>query len=124
MIVIAAAIIGAFLGWRRAGKLGGTWRDRAQYAAGFGIAFGGGNGNRDCNTRANAAMIQALAGDEAALDYVCYRDDELRAILQARGKCQSIRSKAQAASAPATRTRLVCPASHPVMAPNGLCARR
>ena len=61
---------------------------------GFGIAFGGGNGNRDCNTRANAAMIQALAGDEAALDYVCYRDDELRAILQARGKCQSIRSKA------------------------------
>lgn len=39
MIVIAAAIIGAFLGWRRAGKLGGTRRDRAQYAAGFGIAL-------------------------------------------------------------------------------------
>lgn len=39
MIVIAAAVIGAILGWRRAGRLGGTRRDRAQYAAGFAIAF-------------------------------------------------------------------------------------
>lgn len=39
MIVIAAAIVGAFLGWRRAGQLGGRQRDRAQYAAGFAIAF-------------------------------------------------------------------------------------
>ncbi|MFC3628353.1 hypothetical protein ACFOM8_02725 [Paracoccus angustae] len=39
MIVIAAAIVGAFLGWRRAGQLGGLPRDRAQYAAGFGMAF-------------------------------------------------------------------------------------
>lgn len=40
MIVIAAALIGAILGWRRAAKLGGTRRDRAQYAAGFAMAFG------------------------------------------------------------------------------------
>lgn len=39
MIVIVAAIIGAILGWRRAIGLGGTGRDRAQYAAGFAIAF-------------------------------------------------------------------------------------
>lgn len=39
MIVIAAAIIGAFLGWRRAGQLGGRRRDRAQYAAAFAMAF-------------------------------------------------------------------------------------
>lgn len=39
MIVIAAAIIGAILGWRRAVMLGGTGRDRAQYAAGFAVAF-------------------------------------------------------------------------------------
>ena len=39
MIVIAAAIIGAILGWRRAGQLGGTQRDRAQYAAGFAMAL-------------------------------------------------------------------------------------
>ncbi len=39
MIVIAAALVGAFLGWRRAGQLGGTRRDRAQYAAGFAMAF-------------------------------------------------------------------------------------
>ncbi|WP_347139278.1 hypothetical protein [Paracoccus sp. SSK6] len=39
MIVIAAAIIGAALGWRRAGQLGGAPRDRAQYAAAFAVAF-------------------------------------------------------------------------------------
>jgi hypothetical protein len=39
MIVIAAAIIGATLGWRRAGQLGGTRRDRAQYAVGFAMAL-------------------------------------------------------------------------------------
>ncbi|MCZ0962963.1 hypothetical protein [Paracoccus benzoatiresistens] len=39
MIVIAAAIIGAFLGWRRAVQLGGAPRDRAQYAAAFAMAF-------------------------------------------------------------------------------------
>ncbi len=39
MIVIAAIVIGAFLGWRRAAKLGGNRRDRAQYAAGYALAF-------------------------------------------------------------------------------------
>lgn len=39
MIVIAAALLGAFTGWRRAGQLHGTGRDRAQYAAGFAVAF-------------------------------------------------------------------------------------
>ncbi|WP_374300227.1 hypothetical protein [Paracoccus sp. (in: a-proteobacteria)] len=39
MIVIAAAVIGAILGWRRAGQLGGSQRDRAQYAAAFAVAF-------------------------------------------------------------------------------------
>lgn len=39
MIVIAAAIIGAILGWRRAGQLGGTRRDRAQYATGYAMAL-------------------------------------------------------------------------------------
>ena len=39
MIVIAAVIIGAILGWRRAGQLGGSQRDRAQYAAAFAVAF-------------------------------------------------------------------------------------
>ena len=75
---------------------------------GFGIAFGGGNGNRACNTRANAAMLQALAGDAVALAYVCQRDDEMRTVLTAQGLCGT----ATAATAP--RTRLVCPASHPV----------
>lgn len=32
MIVIAAALIGALLGWRRAAQLKGNRRDRAQYA--------------------------------------------------------------------------------------------
>lgn len=39
MIVITAIVIGAFLGWRRAAKLGGDRRDRAQYAAGYALAF-------------------------------------------------------------------------------------
>ena len=39
MIVIAAALIGAVLGWRRAAQLGGTQRDRAQYAAAFAMAL-------------------------------------------------------------------------------------
>lgn len=39
MIVIAAIVIGAALGWRRAGQLGGNRRDQVQYAAGFGLAF-------------------------------------------------------------------------------------
>lgn len=39
MIVIAAAIVGALLGWRRAGQLGGGRRDRLQYAAAFAVAF-------------------------------------------------------------------------------------
>ncbi|MDS9468120.1 hypothetical protein RGQ15_11135 [Paracoccus sp. MBLB3053] len=33
MIVITALIIGAAIGWWRAGKLGGTRADRIQYAA-------------------------------------------------------------------------------------------
>ncbi|WCR12340.1 hypothetical protein JHW45_08540 [Paracoccus stylophorae] len=39
MIVIASLVIGALLGWRRAGQLGGNTRDRLQYAAGFALAF-------------------------------------------------------------------------------------
>ncbi|SIS72772.1 hypothetical protein [Paracoccus saliphilus] len=39
MIVIAAIVIGALLGWRRALALGGNRRDRAQYAAAFALAF-------------------------------------------------------------------------------------
>lgn len=39
MIVIAALVIGALLGWRRAVQLGGDKRDRLQYAAGFALAF-------------------------------------------------------------------------------------
>lgn len=39
MVVIAAILIGAALGWRRATQLGGDRRDRLQYAAGFGFAF-------------------------------------------------------------------------------------
>ena len=39
MIVIAAAIIGAALGWRRAGRLGGDRRDKAQYAVAYALAF-------------------------------------------------------------------------------------
>ncbi|WP_169447688.1 hypothetical protein [Paracoccus zeaxanthinifaciens] len=39
MIVIAAIVIGAALGWHRAGKLGGDTRDRIQYAAVHAIAL-------------------------------------------------------------------------------------
>lgn len=39
MIVIASMIAGALLGWRRAARLGGDMRDRAQYAAGYGMAL-------------------------------------------------------------------------------------
>lgn len=39
MIVIAAIVIGALLGWRRAVALGGNRRDRAQYAAAFALAL-------------------------------------------------------------------------------------
>lgn len=39
MIVLAAIITGALLGWRRAAALGGDRRDRAQYAAGYAMAL-------------------------------------------------------------------------------------
>ncbi|WP_197054643.1 hypothetical protein [Paracoccus sp. PAMC 22219] len=39
MIVIAAITIGAILGWRRAGQLGGTRADRIQYAIAFGLGL-------------------------------------------------------------------------------------
>ena len=39
MIILAAILLGAALGWRRAGRLGGDRRDRAQYAAAFAMAF-------------------------------------------------------------------------------------
>lgn len=39
MIVIAAIVIGAALGWRRATQLGGNTRDKLQYAGGFALAF-------------------------------------------------------------------------------------
>ena len=39
MIVIAALIIGAALGWRRAVKLGGNRKDRVQYAVAFALVF-------------------------------------------------------------------------------------
>lgn len=40
MIVYAAAAAGAILGALTAHRRGGRWPDMAQYAAGFGIAFG------------------------------------------------------------------------------------
>ena len=39
MIVIAAALIGIFLGVRRAGKLQGSTLDKLQYGAAFGLGF-------------------------------------------------------------------------------------
>lgn len=39
MIIIAALAVGAFLGWRRASKLGGDRRDKAQYAAAFALGL-------------------------------------------------------------------------------------
>lgn len=39
MIVIAAALLGIFLGVRRATKLNGVLLDKLQYGAAFGVAF-------------------------------------------------------------------------------------
>lgn len=39
MIVIAALIIGALIGWRRATKLKGDRKDQLQYAATHALAF-------------------------------------------------------------------------------------
>lgn len=39
MIIIACALIGALWGYRQARTGGGNSMDRAQYAAGYGIAF-------------------------------------------------------------------------------------
>lgn len=39
MIVIAAIILGALIGWTRAARLGGARADRAQYAAALGFGF-------------------------------------------------------------------------------------
>lgn len=39
MILIAALVIGALLGWRRAAALGGNRKDQLQYAAAYALAF-------------------------------------------------------------------------------------
>ena len=39
MIVIAALLIGAFVGWRRGVAIGGNTKDRAWYAGVFAILF-------------------------------------------------------------------------------------
>lgn len=39
MIIIAALILGAILGWRRAGQLGGNRKDRVQYAVSFALGL-------------------------------------------------------------------------------------
>ena len=39
MIVIAAFLIGAAIGWMRAAKVGGTTADKLQYAAAYGLAL-------------------------------------------------------------------------------------
>lgn len=39
LIILAAFLIGALLGWRRATALGGNTKDKLQYAAVFGILF-------------------------------------------------------------------------------------
>lgn len=39
MIMIAALIIGALIGWRRAKAMGGNGKDIAQYAAVHGLIF-------------------------------------------------------------------------------------
>lgn len=39
MIVIAAFLIGAAIGWVRAAKAGGTTADKLQYAAAHGLAL-------------------------------------------------------------------------------------
>jgi hypothetical protein len=40
MLVLLAIVLGAVLGWRRAGARNGDRLDRIQYAAAHGIAFG------------------------------------------------------------------------------------
>jgi hypothetical protein len=40
MIVIGGLVLGAVIGAMTALRRGGRWPDAAQYAAGFGIAFG------------------------------------------------------------------------------------
>lgn len=39
MIIIAALVIGALIGWRRAARLKGNRKDRLQYAAAHALAF-------------------------------------------------------------------------------------
>jgi len=39
MIMLAALIIGALIGWRRAKAMGGNAKDIAQYAAVYGLLF-------------------------------------------------------------------------------------
>ncbi len=39
MIIIAALILGAVLGWRRASQLGGNRKDRVQYAMVFALGL-------------------------------------------------------------------------------------
>lgn len=39
MIVIAALILGALIGWRRGAAIGGNAKDRTWYAGVFGILF-------------------------------------------------------------------------------------
>lgn len=74
---------------------------------GFGLAIGTGNGSWACNTRANAAMLAALGGEQVAIDYVCSRDEGMRNVLQARGLCGSVAAPGSTETA-ATSER--CPA--------------
>lgn len=39
MIVLAALLLGAVIGWRRAAAIGGNAKDKAQYATVFAIIF-------------------------------------------------------------------------------------
>ena len=39
MLIVLVFVIGALIGWRRAGERGGDTRDRLQYATAYGIAF-------------------------------------------------------------------------------------
>jgi hypothetical protein len=40
MLIVVALILGALIGWQRAGRRGGDRLDRLQYAAAHAIAFG------------------------------------------------------------------------------------
>ncbi len=63
----------------------------ASFAAsgpGFGIALGGGNGNKKCNTRVEASVLNALVGKRAALHHICKHDAEMRATLVEMGLCR------------------------------------